>query len=57
MIILLVAGLMNLGLMAILTTFITLERVAPWPKGAALVAGIVAIAVAALVIARALSLA
>ena len=57
MIILLVAGLMNLGLMAILTTFITLERVAPWPKGAALVAGIVAIAVAALVIARAISLA
>lgn len=37
MIILLVGGVMNLGLMAILTAAITVERLAPWPKGIALV--------------------
>ena len=57
MIILLVAAVMNLGLMAILMAAITVERLAPWPKRASVIAGVTIIAIAAVVIARALSVA
>jgi predicted metal-binding membrane protein len=52
--ILLVAGVMNLGIMAAVAGVITAERLAPWPHHVARVAGGVDIIVALLVIARSL---
>jgi len=52
--ILLVAGVMDLGAMALVAAAITLERLAPRPERAARAAGVVVIAAGALVIARAL---
>jgi predicted metal-binding membrane protein len=53
MTILLVTGVMNLGIMALLTVAITAERLAPKPEWAARAAGAVTIASAIFMIARA----
>jgi predicted metal-binding membrane protein len=53
MLILLGAGVMNLGLMAILTAAITIERLVPQPKLVSLIAGFIITATAAFVIVRA----
>jgi predicted metal-binding membrane protein len=53
----LVTGVMNLGVMAIVTAAITVERLSPRPQHAFRVAGIGIIAAGAFMIARALSLA
>ncbi len=56
MLILLVTGVMDLGIMAIVTAAITIERLAPRPERAARVGGVIVIVVGVLVIARALSI-
>ncbi|MBF6571717.1 MAG: DUF2182 domain-containing protein [Candidatus Binataceae bacterium] len=53
MTILLVTGVMNIGIMALLTVAITAERLAPKPEWAARAAGVVTIASAIFMIARA----
>ena len=54
MAVLLVAGVMDLGAMALVAAAITLERLAPWPGAAARATGVAAVAAGALVVARAL---
>jgi len=57
MMILLVSGVMDLRVMLIVAAAITVERLAPRPERAARVAGVLVIAVGALVLARALGVA
>lgn len=54
MAVLLVAGVMDLGAMALVAAAITVERLAPWPRLAAGIAGAAAAAAGALAMARAL---
>ena len=53
MAILLVAGVMDLGVMAVVAAAITVERLAPRPRSAARATGVLAVATGAFVIARA----
>ena len=57
MAILLVAGVMDLGAMAVVAAAITVERLAPRPESAARATGMVAIAAGAVLMARALGVA
>jgi len=54
MMILLVTGVMNLGMMALVATAITIERLVPYPQRIARTAGLVVIAAGAIAIVRAL---
>ncbi len=56
MMILLVTGMMDLGIMAIVAAAITIERLAPRPERVARLIGVASMVVGALVIARALSI-
>jgi len=55
MMVLLVAGVMSLGVMAMVAAAITVERFAPRPARAARATGVVVIVAGVLVIARALT--
>jgi predicted metal-binding membrane protein len=57
MTILLVAGVMDLRVMAVVTAAITLERLVPWPALAARAAGVLAVAAGVFAVGRALGLA
>jgi predicted metal-binding membrane protein len=52
MALLLVTGMSNIGLMALVATAITVERLAPWPERVARVAGVVVVAAGILAVAR-----
>lgn len=54
MIVLLVTGMMNLAVMALIATSITVERLAPAPRRAAQAAGVVVIVTGAVLLARGL---
>ncbi len=56
MMILLVTGVMDLGIMAIVAAAITIERLAPRPERVARLIGVASMVAGALVIARALSI-
>jgi predicted metal-binding membrane protein len=57
MVILLVAGVMNLGAMAVVTAAITVERVAPAGEQSARAIGVIVVGAALLLITRAIALA
>ena len=57
MVILLVAGVMNLGAMAVVTAAITIERLAPAGEQAARAIGVIVVGAALLLITRAIGLA
>ena len=54
MTVLLVAGVMDLRVMAVVAAAITFERLAPWPAFAARAAGVLAVAAGAFALVRAL---
>jgi len=57
MTVLLVAGVMDLRVMAAVAAAITLERLVPWPAPAARVAGVLAVAAGVVALGRALGVA